>query len=174
MLKPSYRSYILDVKGLWTSFAQLAPIIRRMVILLMCAMYPFAVIGMELFAGQMVNCQGEHVLWFECPDMDSYEETWDFETFQHTTYVLFQVFYTGDFRDILLTFTQVAGKSHSMWYSTVIYWTMFYMVIYLIILDTLISNVIDHFELVKGQMEVIRTCKFVHIRTRKIHSMHRH
>ena len=32
-------AYIFDVKGLWTNFAQLWPIIRRMVILLCVAMY---------------------------------------------------------------------------------------------------------------------------------------
>ena len=50
----SHLAYIFDVKGLWTNFTKLAPIIRRMVILLCVAIYPFAIIGMELFAGRNV------------------------------------------------------------------------------------------------------------------------
>jgi len=153
----SHLAYIFDVKGLWTNFTKLAPIIRRMVILLCVAIYPFAIIGMELFAGRNVPCPDDDnlVRWDKCEEYDTYGSTWDFQTFQKSLFILYQVFYTGDVRNLLVVTINTQGSKNA-WYNAVIFWTLYYMVIFTIILDTIISNVIDHFELVRGQMEARR------------------
>ena len=88
-----YLRAMVDFSLLMKGMASLIPVVQRMILLLIVVMYPFAIVGMEVFAFRTVRCtDGEKKQWQNC---DDYDLPFSFNTFGSSFVVLYRGFFTA-------------------------------------------------------------------------------
>eukprot|EP00617_Octactis_speculum_P005270 CAMPEP_0185798646 /NCGR_PEP_ID=MMETSP1174-20130828/162258_1 /TAXON_ID=35687 /ORGANISM="Dictyocha speculum, Strain CCMP1381" /LENGTH=570 /DNA_ID=CAMNT_0028494155 /DNA_START=1703 /DNA_END=3415 /DNA_ORIENTATION=- len=129
---------------LMDSITRISQILTRMLLVIVFIFYPFAIIGMDLFSQREILCEesGEKELWHDC---GTYNFGNDFETLGNALICLTESLYTLESTEYMLATSQT---SVSVWAR--VYWISFY-VISLIIINTLTSEILEHFELEKAR-----------------------
>ena len=131
----------INIKGVLSTVAYLIGVVVRMLALVCVCLYPFAIVGMELFQGRKLKCDatGEFTYWFKC-DYEN-EKRANFQSFLRAYLSLYQAFYTGD----VCAFVQATSQVRAPAVATA-FWGIFYMLVYIVLMDVFISTVIEHYE----------------------------